>query len=73
MSYDPPNDRARELAKEALAQINRLDDLAKFVGEDATEAQELHISLCLRNYAIEQLKALSIEPTDKAKAREELP
>jgi hypothetical protein len=55
---DPPDDRARVLAKEALAQIKSLEEIAKFCGEDATQSQELTISLALRNYFIEKTEAL---------------
>ena len=58
MSLEPPDDRARVLARETLAQIKTLEVLAKFCGEDATEPQELTISLALRSYFIEKTETL---------------
>jgi hypothetical protein len=61
MNIDPPADRATELAKKTLAEIKRIDTMYACLGEDATEAQELTISLALRDYFIERMEAMHRE------------
>lgn len=61
----PPDDRARQLAKEALEQVKRLEILAAFCGDDSTEAQEIAISLAIRNYSIERLEALKFTAAEE--------
>jgi hypothetical protein len=54
-------DRATELAKKALAEIRRIDTMYACLGRDPTEAQELTISIAIRNYFIEETKAMHRE------------
>ena len=51
-----PDERARQLATEAIDQLDRIDTLAAYAGEDPRANKIWHIALTLRNYACERVE-----------------
>ena len=62
---EQPDDRAKQLAAEAIDQLDRLDTLAAYAGEDARANKIWHIALTLRNYACERAEHLLANLTHK--------
>jgi hypothetical protein len=61
MTFEPSDDRARQLAAEALAEVNRIAAIGACLREDLTgnvaEAQELAIAIRISQYFVEQFQA----------------
>lgn len=56
-----PDARALQLAQEIVDQLDRLDALGAFAGQDVRENKICYVSIALRNYACERIEQLPNE------------